>query len=179
MTFIARSASSPLSATIFNGACLSATASTSRTSLVDPANAEVSVERQCQLLRIPRSTYYYKPRRRRRSLEGEERERAMRVVDEVHLEMPYAGARKIRVELRERTGGEVDVTRHCASGLMEEMSVRPVYPKPNLSKPAKKALKHPYLLKNKAIRFPNQVRGVRSEERRVGKECRSRWSPYH
>src|SRR5574337_78217 len=23
------------------------------------------------------------------------------------------------------------------------------------------------------------VRGARSEERRVGKECRSRWSPYH
>jgi len=22
-------------------------------------------------------------------------------------------------------------------------------------------------------------RGLRSEERRVGKECRSRWSPYH
>ena len=23
------------------------------------------------------------------------------------------------------------------------------------------------------------ILGVRSEERRVGKECRSRWSPYH
>ena len=23
------------------------------------------------------------------------------------------------------------------------------------------------------------LRGLRSEERRVGKECRSRWSPYH
>ncbi len=23
------------------------------------------------------------------------------------------------------------------------------------------------------------VQGARSEERRVGKECRSRWSPYH
>ena len=23
------------------------------------------------------------------------------------------------------------------------------------------------------------IRGTRSEERRVGKECRSRWSPYH
>ena len=23
------------------------------------------------------------------------------------------------------------------------------------------------------------ITGVRSEERRVGKECRSRWSPYH
>ena len=26
--------------------------------------------------------------------------------------------------------------------------------------------------------FPNTY-GMRSEERRVGKECRSRWSPYH
>ena len=33
-----------------------------------------------------------------------------------------------------------------------------------------------------AARFPSLQRGVaivRSEERRVGKECRSRWSPYH
>ena len=26
---------------------------------------------------------------------------------------------------------------------------------------------------------PKQVEEHRSEERRVGKECRSRWSPYH
>ena len=25
----------------------------------------------------------------------------------------------------------------------------------------------------------NALKGDRSEERRVGKECRSRWSPYH
>ena len=25
----------------------------------------------------------------------------------------------------------------------------------------------------------NPKNGMRSEERRVGKECRSRWSPYH
>src|SRR5712671_4781344 len=25
----------------------------------------------------------------------------------------------------------------------------------------------------------DKARGIRSEERRVGKECRSRWSPYH
>ena len=25
----------------------------------------------------------------------------------------------------------------------------------------------------------NPIMGLRSEERRVGKECRSRWSPYH
>src|SRR3712207_9109594 len=26
---------------------------------------------------------------------------------------------------------------------------------------------------------PGQMTDIRSEERRVGKECRSRWSPYH
>src|SRR3712207_6727964 len=37
----------------------------------------------------------------------------------------------------------------------------------------------------KRIKDPDQVEvgrryvGIRSEERRVGKECRSRWSPYH
>ena len=27
--------------------------------------------------------------------------------------------------------------------------------------------------------IPNEIMPSRSEERRVGKECRSRWSPYH
>jgi len=39
-----------------------------------------------------------------------------------------------------------------------------------------------YLHKGVRIAFENEVSGekvVRSEERRVGKECRSRWSPYH
>src|SRR2546422_10271999 len=33
----------------------------------------------------------------------------------------------------------------------------------------------------KALRSDTRTRGmaIRSEERRVGKECRSRWSPYH
>src|SRR2546423_7905733 len=30
-----------------------------------------------------------------------------------------------------------------------------------------------------ATLLPSGGRGCRSEERRVGKECRSRWSPYH
>ena len=29
------------------------------------------------------------------------------------------------------------------------------------------------------VRFPSALADDRSEERRVGKECRSRWSPYH
>ena len=37
---------------------------------------------------------------------------------------------------------------------------------------------HPYI-KALTIRNMLTMRAVRSEERRVGKECRSRWSPYH
>ena len=29
------------------------------------------------------------------------------------------------------------------------------------------------------ISAPAVIKQIRSEERRVGKECRSRWSPYH
>ena len=32
---------------------------------------------------------------------------------------------------------------------------------------------------NSLIQFPSQLQANGSEERRVGKECRSRWSPYH
>ena len=32
---------------------------------------------------------------------------------------------------------------------------------------------------DKYISHPSKIAPRRSEERRVGKECRSRWSPYH
>ena len=34
-------------------------------------------------------------------------------------------------------------------------------------------------INGRAIRGRNRLRDGRSEKRRVGKECRSRWSPYH
>ena len=35
------------------------------------------------------------------------------------------------------------------------------------------------ILSERLIRLEYSRSGIRSEERRVGKECRSRWSPYH
>ena len=37
----------------------------------------------------------------------------------------------------------------------------------------------PYIQTYKAIKTGMNILEIRSEERRVGKECRSRWSPYH
>ena len=52
-----------------------------------------------------------------------------------------------------------------------------------IKKLAQKKLKE-YLIKNYPDKNHNNILStskysIRSEERRVGKECRSRWSPYH
>ena len=36
-----------------------------------------------------------------------------------------------------------------------------------------------HILTKKTTKNKRNLRKARSEERRVGKECRSRWSPYH
>ena len=38
---------------------------------------------------------------------------------------------------------------------------------------------HEVGLERKDYKYPHELSLCRSEERRVGKECRSRWSPYH
>ncbi len=40
---------------------------------------------------------------------------------------------------------------------MREMNIVTIYPKPNLSKPAKGHEAYPYLLRNKEITAPNQA----------------------
>ena len=50
----------------------------------------------------------------------------------------------------------------------------------NLSEKREQQLKLPYIAKDvETIRIMTEIYCNRSEERRVGKECRSRWSPYH
>lgn len=128
--------------------------STRREDLIDPSNEAVSIRRQCELLHVPRSSYYYRPKGPDGEADGA-REAAMREVDEIHLEFPCYGARKIAKELARR--GLPGWKRHAVEGLMREMGIVPVYPKPSLSSPSKRSKRFPYLLKNKAVRFANQV----------------------
>ena len=48
--------------------------------------------------------------------------------------------------------------------------------KPHLDRLSQKHKSNPKTLQQEQLKLYQQVR---SEERRVGKECRSRWSPYH
>src|SRR4051794_41367641 len=62
--------------------------------------------------------------------------------------------------------GKVTVARFVVTGCAAKTSATVTFPSLNL-------------ISLFAFCFNIWLNGVRSEERRVGKECRSRWSPYH
>jgi len=100
--------------------------------------AEVAVTRQAQLLGLSRSSVYYTPRPlSQRDL------RLMRRIDELHLELPFYGSRKLADRLR-REGHEVG-RRHVAT-LMRRMGIEALYRRPRTSIPARGAAIYPYLL---------------------------------
>jgi putative transposase len=110
---------------------------------------EVPVKRQAQLLQLSRSSVYYEARPiSARDL------KLMRRIDELHLQLPYYGARKLAQQLR-REGHEVG-RRHVTT-LMRRMGIEALYRKPRTSIPAREAAIYPYLLSGLVIERPNQV----------------------
>jgi putative transposase len=114
----------------------------------------LTMTRRCELLGINRSTAYFKPKEKTPDeilLEEKIKSR----IDYWHNQLLFAGVRKIRKHLTEDDGYKIG--RKLVRRYMSEMNIYAIYPKPNLSKPAKQSIKCPYLLKNKNIAFPNQV----------------------
>jgi putative transposase len=111
--------------------------------------SEVPVTRQAQLLGLSRSSVYYTPR------PVSERDLVlMRRIDELHLELPFYGSRKLADQLQ-REGHAVG-RRHVAT-LMRRMGIEALYRRPRTSLPARGAAIYPYLLSGLAIERPNQV----------------------
>ena len=82
---------------------------------------ELSVERQCELVGISRSGFYYEP-----VPESQENLAMMRRLDELHLEHPVYGSRRLTA-LLQREGREVN--RKRVARLLELMGVEVIYPK--------------------------------------------------
>ncbi len=109
----------------------------------------LAVKRQAQLLGLSRSSVYYTPRA------VSERDLVlMRRLDELHLELPFYGSRKLADQLW-REGHEVG-RRHVVT-LMRRMGIAALYRRPRTSIPARGAAIYPYLLAGLAIERPNQV----------------------
>jgi putative transposase len=63
--------------------------------LIEPAHAQISIARQCDLVGLPRSTYYYKAQR-----ESPENLLLLRLLDKQYTDTPYYGVRRMTAWLR-------------------------------------------------------------------------------
>jgi putative transposase len=119
-----------------------------RKAMIDK-QAQVSVVKQCQLLNVNRSSLYYQP-----VCPEEEELRLMRLIDELHLKLPFAGSRQLVSELKTRG---YSVNRKRVQRLLRLMGIEAICPKPGTSKSNKHHKVYPYLLNGVAITKPNQV----------------------
>lgn len=117
--------------------------------MIEPAHPRISTARQCQLLGLPRSTYYHRPVPRK----AEELE-LMRMIDETYLAHPYFGSRQMARWFR-RQGYRIN--RKRTKRLMRLMGLEAIFQKPNLSRRHPEHRVYPYLLRNLQVDRPNQV----------------------
>jgi len=117
--------------------------------LVEPENENIPIIRQCELLGLNRSSFYYQ-----KEAEKEEDAVLMRLLDEQYTRTPFYGYRRMTHYLRSK-GFRVNPKR--VRRLMRKLGLEAIYPKPNLSKPGKEHLKFEYLLRGVEINRSNQV----------------------
>jgi putative transposase len=120
--------------------------------MVDPFHNALSISRQCDLLGIPRSCYYYEP-----AVETEYNLMLMREIDKLYLESPAYGSRLMAISLKKKG---YCVNRKRTSRLMKLMGIEAMYPKPKTTIREKNHEKFPYLLKNISFQSPNHVWGT-------------------
>lgn len=120
-----------------------------RKEIVVPEHPGLSITKQCDLLEISRSSWYYEAL-------GESAMNLdlMQRIDKQFLETPYFGARQMARYLR-RQGYWVN--RKRVKRLMQKMGLMAIYQKPNTSKPHPEHKVYPYLLREVDIKEPNQV----------------------
>jgi len=116
--------------------------------MIDPDH-KLSIQKQSKLLKVSRSSVYYKP-----LALSEDELLLMRTIDELHLEYPFAGSRMLR-DLLQREGVRVG-PRHMRT-VMRRMGIEASYRKPDTSKPAPGHRIYPYLLRNVAVTRVNQA----------------------
>lgn len=109
----------------------------------------LSLTKQATALGISRGAVYYQPRAVSTADLA-----LMRRIDEVHLEMPWFGARGLRRVLKPEFPG---VGRRHIATLMRTMGIAAQAPQPGTSRRHRAHPVYPYLLRNRVITRPNEV----------------------
>jgi putative transposase len=117
--------------------------------LVDVSHSQISIKRQCELLSISRSGYYYEP-----CSESPENLAIMRLMDKQYMKTPFYGVPRMhQIVLWHNYLVNIKRIRR----LYRLMGLEAIYPKPKLSVGSKEHIIYPYLLKEYDITAPNQV----------------------
>lgn len=123
-------------------------------SLIGQDDSGISIGRQCELLGLSRSSYYYTP-------VGESAENLlyMRLMDEQYIHTPYYGVGQMTYHLRQ-LGYKVNPKR--IRRLLRLMGLQAICPGPHTSKPSKGEDHQvfPYLLRHLTIEKCGQVIGT-------------------
>src|ERR1700732_4874990 len=120
-----------------------------RRAMVERPGKDLSVRRQCTLLTLPRSGVS-----RPEPVPAADDLALMRRIDELHLELPFYGSRRMMFELN-KEGREVN--RKRVRRLMRVLGIEALVPRPGTSKAAPGHKIYPYLLRGLAITEPNHV----------------------
>ncbi|KZN44006.1 transposase [Pseudoalteromonas luteoviolacea] len=76
------------------------------------------------------------------------------MIDEIHLQYPFMGSRRIRTELAKQNR---HVNRKRVVRIMRQMGIAAIYPKPKTTLANKAHKVYPYLLRDIEVTYPNQA----------------------
>ena len=122
---------------------------TERRMMVQKDSAELSIARQCELLQISRSGFYYQPVE-----ESEENLAVMLEMDKQYLKTPFYGIERLLVLLIAKG---YKINRKRIRRLMQIQGWQTLYPTRCTTRSDAAAYKYPYLLKDLSIQRKNQV----------------------
>ena len=114
--------------------------SKSRKTFVDSKH-ELSINKQCKLLHIAKSTLYYEPVKK---FSSDADIKFLNLLNEIHSEFPYYGTRRLVTAL-ENEG--INVGRKLLKTAMEYIGIKALYPKHKTTQAYKEHYKYKYLLK--------------------------------
>ena len=122
---------------------------------------KLPINQQAKLLSIGRGTVYYK----QKPVSARDKE-LMDLIDRLHLELPFAGARML-TDLLRLLG--FDVGRRHVSTLMKRMGIEAIYRKPKTTRRHPEHKVYPYLLRglDRYFRFYNTRRPHSSLDRQT------------
>jgi putative transposase len=121
-----------------------------RHDLIGAVDGAPSITRQCQLLGVSRSGWYYEP-----AQESAENLELMALIDRQYIKTPFFGVPRMTHWLREQQDRRVNHKR--VARLMRVMGLQAIYPKPRTTVSAPEHKVYPYLLRDVHVVRPDQV----------------------